>query len=67
MCVRDLLACMSVYHVHAWCPQRPEEVIRFPGTEVMDGWDPMRVFGTEPGSSERKRRSKLLSQLCRPK
>lgn len=58
---------MHVYCTHDWYLCEPQEVIRFPGTEVMDGWDPMRVFGTEPGSSERKRRSKLLSQLCRPK
>lgn len=21
------VACMSVHHVHAWCPQRPEKVV----------------------------------------
>ena len=29
-----LPAWMYVYHMHAWCPQRPEEGIRFPGTGV---------------------------------
>ena len=23
-----------MYHVCAWCPKRPEEVIRFPGTGI---------------------------------
>lgn len=44
MCMSDLLTSMSVYHVHAWCPQRPEEVIRFPGTEVMGDWDTRLVW-----------------------
>lgn len=25
---------MFVYHIHAWCPQRSEELVRFPGTRV---------------------------------
>jgi hypothetical protein len=40
-CFQDLflfyecvIACMSVYHMDAWCPQRPEEGIRSPGTVV---------------------------------
>jgi hypothetical protein len=32
-----LLACMSVCHVSAWCPQRSEESFRFSETEAMDG------------------------------
>ena len=28
---------MYVYYVHAWCPQRPEEGTRAPGTGVKDG------------------------------
>lgn len=27
-----LPVCMSVDFVHAWCPQKPEESIGFPGT-----------------------------------
>lgn len=27
ICLGLLLACMSVNHMHAWCPQRPEEGI----------------------------------------
>jgi hypothetical protein len=30
---------MFVHRVCAWCPQRPEEGIRFPGTEVMNDWE----------------------------
>jgi hypothetical protein len=33
----DLPACIPVYHVHAWCPQRPEDCISSPGTEVIRG------------------------------
>jgi hypothetical protein len=31
-----LLACMSVHHVCAWCPQRAEEGVRSPETGVLD-------------------------------
>lgn len=27
---------MYISHMYAWCPQRPEEDIRFPGTGVKD-------------------------------
>ena len=34
---------MSVNDMHAWCPKRPEEGIRSPGSGVIDGceqsWD----------------------------
>lgn len=40
-----LPACISVYHMHAWCPQRSEEGIRSPGTEVMDGCGPPYRYG----------------------
>lgn len=30
MCMDVLRACMSVYHVHAWFPWRPEEGVRHP-------------------------------------
>ena len=36
MCMNVLPAYMSVYHVHAWCPWRPEEGTGVPGTVVMD-------------------------------
>jgi hypothetical protein len=29
-----LTAQIYVYHIQAWCPQRPEEIIGFPGAEV---------------------------------
>lgn len=68
MCTSDFLLCMSVYYTHAWYPQRPEKVIRLPGTGIMDGWDTMQVFGTEPGSSarttiERAPQSQLMENL----
>lgn len=35
-----LSACMSVYHMHVWCLQRPEEGVE-PGTgAVTDGCEP---------------------------
>ena len=36
MCISVLHACMSVHHVHAWCPRRPKGVIRSLGTGVDD-------------------------------
>lgn len=36
MCMGILLACLSVYNVHVWCPWRPEESISFPGAGVTD-------------------------------
>lgn len=32
-----LPACTSVYHVHAWCPQRSAEGAASPGTAAIDG------------------------------
>lgn len=32
--------CMSVHYVQAWCPQRQEESIIFPGTVAIDSCDP---------------------------
>ena len=29
-----LPACMSVHHMHAWCPQNPEEDVRSPETGI---------------------------------
>jgi hypothetical protein len=34
-----LPACMSVYHVHAWCPQWLEEGIGSPGTRITDDFE----------------------------
>lgn len=36
-----LLVCMSVYHVHAWCPWRPEQSVRCLGTRDTDSWEPL--------------------------
>lgn len=37
-----MVACISVcvYYVHAWCPRRPEEGVRSPGTGVTGGCEP---------------------------
>lgn len=32
-----MLVCVCVSHVHAWCLQRPEEILNPPGTRVRDG------------------------------
>lgn len=40
MCMGILPAHMAVYHLCAWCPQRLEEGIGFPGTGVLDGREP---------------------------
>ena len=34
------LSCMSLYHLHLWCPQRPEEGFRSSGTGVTDNCEP---------------------------
>jgi hypothetical protein len=34
--------CLSVYYLHAWCPQRLEKGVRFPGTGVTDDCGPPR-------------------------
>lgn len=31
---------MSVYYVHAWCPRKPEEVMRFLGIRVINSHEP---------------------------
>lgn len=36
MRMSDFSTSMLVYHVHGWCPLRPEESVRFPGTGVAD-------------------------------
>lgn len=35
------LACISVYHTHAWDSWRPEEGFRYPGTGVTGGYEPL--------------------------
>lgn len=36
LCIGVLHACISMYHMYAWCPRRPEEGTRSLGTEVKD-------------------------------
>jgi hypothetical protein len=40
MCLGVLPACMSVYHVHGWCLQKPEEGIKRFGTGGIGGCEP---------------------------
>lgn len=54
------ILCRSVYtliclqHRHAWCLRRSEDIVRSPGTEAVDGYEPLcRWLGTEPRSSLR--------------
>lgn len=43
-----------MYHMHVWCPWRPEEDIRSPGTGVMNSSEPpYGVLGTKHRSSAR--------------
>jgi hypothetical protein len=37
LCVWVFCLDMCVYHLQSWCPQKPEEGIRFPGFGVTDG------------------------------
>lgn len=46
-------AFISVHHMHAWCPWRPEQAVRFPWTRVTDGWMLLWVLGIEPRSCRR--------------
>lgn len=40
MCVQFFLsACMSVYHMHIWYPQRPQEDVGSSGIEITDGYE----------------------------
>jgi hypothetical protein len=38
MCMNVLPPCMYVHHMHAWCPQRPEEGIECPETGFIDDY-----------------------------
>lgn len=40
MCIGVLLAYMSVYQIHAWCPQRPEGSPGCPETGVTNSREP---------------------------
>jgi hypothetical protein len=40
MCGDILPACMSLYYICDWYPQRPEEGVRSPGIGVTDGCEP---------------------------
>lgn len=37
MCRGVLPTCISVFHLYVYCPHRPENGIRCPGTGVTDG------------------------------
>lgn len=51
----SLTACMSVYHVHIWCPRRSEEVIRSLGTGANDCCElPCGYWAPNPGLLEVK-------------
>lgn len=53
MCMGVLQTCMSVHHVHTWCLWRSEENVRFPITEVTDGFEPpCRCWKLNLGSLE---------------
>jgi hypothetical protein len=41
MCVSVLPACMSVYHVCAWCPQGSEDGAEFTAAGVVGGCKPL--------------------------
>lgn len=53
---------MSVYHMHAWNPQRPEGGIRSSGTSTQDGCELPWVLGIGPGSSVKA--ASVASQVC---
>lgn len=38
MCMNVLLACLYVYHMYAWCPQRSEEDVGPPRNDVYRQW-----------------------------
>lgn len=53
MCVTILPTCKSAYHIHAWCPWRPEDGVGFPRTGVTFSCELSCELGIEPGSSSR--------------
>ena len=48
-----LPTCMSVHHVHSWCPQRPEDSVKSSGTGATDDCKPLWKLGIDSGSSGR--------------
>lgn len=40
VCLSVLPTHVYVYHIHAWCLQRLEEVVRVPGIRVRNGYEP---------------------------
>ena len=40
MCLSALPASMFKHHIYSWCPQRPEEGARSPGTGLTGGCEP---------------------------
>lgn len=54
-----LHTCMSVYHVHAWCPQRLEEGPGLLGSGVTDSFEPPSGFW-EPNPTPMQKRPVLL-------
>lgn len=46
-------ACMYVYHMYVWCPQRSEECVGSPATRK-GCQSPLWMLGTEPVPSARE-------------
>lgn len=46
LCVDVLFACISVNHMHAWCPWKPEEDVRCPRIIISDSCEPLRSSGS---------------------
>lgn len=44
MRINALSTCRSMYHMHAWCLQRPEEGIGSPGTGVTNSSEPQNEY-----------------------
>lgn len=56
-----LFTCMSVHPLHAWCPQRPEEVVITPGAGVRGGCEPSDV---DAGISESQKEGHKDLYFC---
>jgi hypothetical protein len=53
---------MSAHHMHAWCPQRPEEGVGFSGTGVTDGCElPAKCQGSKLGCLEEQQNCSAIS------
>lgn len=67
MYVGDLLTCMSVYYLCAWCQKRPEEGVGFLGTGVTGSYEPpCGCYELDSGPLEQQPCSPLLSCLHSP-